>query len=507
MQEQEQERERYQYNLWYPDHQRIWMILMMVILADFLLYRSSSPGSIPLLVFYLSFLGICWPRRQDYLSVTARILWGIQFILCGIGIFCYSDLFAVVFACASILVFRILCREERADSSMEQWGLKLAALCFTFLPECFYQIGSCWNRQSEQTGRLTRFMKGALLWVLPVAGAWVFFILFSSANPILEGWVKHLFAWIRTIEFPSAGRLFFWLAMALTTCAVTGMTLWERFYKSFRSGTGKIARKELSPASSLLLARIMTRGLVLFNLVFLVQNLLDVEYLWAGAALPAGVTYAEYAHRGAYPLIATALLAGGMTLWAFSGRCSGADWKWARILVYIWLGQNVFLVASSLLRLEKYVSVYSLTGLRVAAAAWMLMVGAGLCLIFCKILYRRNLRWLLWANAAQLLVVLLAVMLLDFRYFIAEYNFAHCRETVKAVKAGPRPARLDVKYLKALLPSSLPVLIRVQKRGISIPQGFDAQQEVRRLEEAIGNWRSWTPRAAVILHAAKTELD
>ena len=61
---------------------------------------------------------------------------------------------------------------------------------------------------------------------------------------------------------------------------------------------------------SLLLARIMTRGLLLFNLVFLVQNLLDVEYLWAGAALPEGVTYAGYAHRGAYPLIATALIAG-----------------------------------------------------------------------------------------------------------------------------------------------------------------------------------------------------
>lgn len=257
---------------------------------------------------------------------------------------------------------------------------------------------------------------------------------------------------------------------------------------------------------SLLLARIMTRGLLLFNLVFLVQNLLDVEYLWAGAALPEGVTYAGYAHRGAYPLIATALIAGGLTLLAFSGKCSGPAWKLARVLVYFWLGQNVFLVASSLLRLEKYVSVYSLTGLRIAAAVWMLVVGAGLCLIFCKVLRNKSLRWLFWANGAQVLIVLLLVMFFDFRYVIAEYNFTHCRETVNVTKEGLRPAPLDVEYLKTLLPSSLPVLIRVQKAGIGIPDRFEPQQEMKHLERLAGNWRSWTPLSAVILRAAEAEL-
>lgn len=284
------------------------------------------------------------------------------------------------------------------------------------------------------------------------------------------------------------------------------MTLWKRFYAEYRNNTPGFGWKELTPDLSLLLARIMTRGLLLFNLVFLVQNLLDVEYLWAGAALPEGVTYAGYAHRGAYPLIATALIAGGLTLLAFSGKCSGPAWKLARVLVYFWLGQNVFLVASSLLRLEKYVSVYSLTGLRIAAAVWMLVVGAGLCLIFCKVLRNKSLRWLFWANGAQVLIVLLLVMFFDFRYVIAEYNFAHCRETVNVTKEGLRPAPLDVEYLKTLLPSSLPVLIRVQKAGIGIPDRFDPQQEMKHLERLAGNWRSWTPLSAVILRAAEAEL-
>src|SRR5262249_20708237 len=56
------------------------------------------------------------------------------------------------------------------------------------------------------------------------------------------------------------------------------------------------------------------RSLVLFNTLFAVQSVLDATYLWGGLALPDGMTYAAYAHRGAYPLIVTALLAGGFVL-------------------------------------------------------------------------------------------------------------------------------------------------------------------------------------------------
>jgi hypothetical protein len=45
------------------------------------------------------------------------------------------------------------------------------------------------------------------------------------------------------------------------------------------------------------------RSAVLFNLLFAVQTALDIAYLWGHSALPAGMTYAAYAHRGAYPLI------------------------------------------------------------------------------------------------------------------------------------------------------------------------------------------------------------
>ncbi len=70
------------------------------------------------------------------------------------------------------------------------------------------------------------------------------------------------------------------------------------------------------------------RALIVFNLMFAVQTVLDAAYLWGGVALPDGMTYASYAHRGAYPLIVTALIAAGFVLAALQagqrhlGRCA-----------------------------------------------------------------------------------------------------------------------------------------------------------------------------------------
>ena len=73
------------------------------------------------------------------------------------------------------------------------------------------------------------------------------------------------------------------------------------------------ARPVLAP-TRLVTAQSVQNGLILFNALFAMQTLLDAAYLWGGAALPEGMTYAEYAHRGAYPLVATALLAGAIVI-------------------------------------------------------------------------------------------------------------------------------------------------------------------------------------------------
>ena len=131
-------------------------------------------------------------------------------------------------------------------------------------------------------------------------------------------------------------------------------------------------------------------ALVAVILIFALQNGLDIAFLWSGARLPDGMTFAGYAHRGAYPLIATALLAGLFVLVTLRPGSPLAASATTRRLVYLWIGQNVLLVASTILRTLDYVDAYSLTRLRIAALVWMALVAAGLVLICWRIWARRS---------------------------------------------------------------------------------------------------------------------
>ena len=61
-------------------------------------------------------------------------------------------------------------------------------------------------------------------------------------------------------------------------------------------------------------------ALLMFNVMFALQTGLDLAIVSGGAALPEGLSYASYAHRGAYPLVVTALLAGVFAITALSER-------------------------------------------------------------------------------------------------------------------------------------------------------------------------------------------
>ena len=133
----------------------------------------------------------------------------------------------------------------------------------------------------------------------------------------------------------------------------------------------------------------MSRSLMLFNALFALQTVLDLAYLWGGATLPDGMSHAEYAHRGAYPLIVTALLAAGFVLIAMRPGGPAEQSRLIRPLVLLWTGQNILLVISSMLRLDLYVAAYSLTYLRLAAFIWMVLVATGLLLILIQILLKK----------------------------------------------------------------------------------------------------------------------
>jgi hypothetical protein len=237
---------------------------------------------------------------------------------------------------------------------------------------------------------------------------------------------------------------------------------------------------------------VVVRCLVAFNVVFAGQNALDAAYLFGGATLPDGMSYAEYAHRGAYPLVATALLAALFVLVTFRPGGVAERSTLARRLVYAWLAQNVLLTCSAAWRLDLYVDAYTLTRLRLAAAVWMVLVAAGLVWVVLRIAFRRDNAWLLDRNALTAVFVLYVCCFVNTNGLIADFNARRCAE----VGGGGPP--IDLRYLRSLGPEALPAVERLIPM---LAAGEQREQTARSAEVLRGelaatmtDWRGWTFR-------------
>lgn len=342
----------------------------------------------------------------------------------------------------------------------------------------------------ERLGRSTR--RGAVrrllpALALPLAGGALFIALFAAANPL----IGDALAAIRLPRLDGL-RMLFW--------GIAFVAVWPSLRPArFRSWARipDIGHDWTLPGVSV---ASVTLSLLLFNLLFAVQNALDLAFLWSGAPLPVGMTLADYAHRGAYPLIATALLAGLFVLVTLRPGSETAARPLVRRLVVLWIAQNILLVASSILRICDYIEVYSLTRLRIAALAWMALVAFGLALTCWRMLKERSASWLINANALAAGIVLALASMVDLGAVAATWNVRHARE------AGGRGAAIDLCYLKELGPSALLPLMEFERRPIA-RELRDRTASIRapllaRIELRQADWHGWTWRNARRLAAA-----
>lgn len=316
-----------------------------------------------------------------------------------------------------------------------------------------------------------------LHFALPLIGGGLFLALFASANPVLGDALS-------AIRLPDFGTMFLHAALWVFIVSLTWPTLRPRAIHFTSERQAVLGKLPDLPVVTMVLT------LVTFNAIFAVENLLDIAFLWNGAALPEGVTLADYAHRGAYTLIATALLAGLFVLLALRPGSAAARDPLVRRLVIVWVAQNILLVASSVLRLFDYIDAYSLTVLRIAALAWMALVGVGLLIICWRFLAERTASWLINANALAAVIVLTLASIVDLGAVASAWNVSQLRD----------PARLDLCYLERQGSSALIPLIKLRDGPIGPEMReravYLSVSAFRDLRNQQADWQSWTLRNA-----------
>ncbi len=170
------------------------------------------------------------------------------------------------------------------------------------------------------------------------------------------------------------------------------------------------------------------------------------------------------------------------------------------------MAQNVALTFSAAWRLRDYVSIYSLTRLRLSAVVWMVLVVGGLALICLRIMRRRSNSWLLASNTAMLLAVLYACCFVNTDAFIARFNVNRCRETT----GQGQP--LDTAYMRQLGDSAIPALrTLVAQEGVSLQDrrriGALLTAAEYRLQAKINDWRGWSYHRLRIVNAVQKQAQ
>ncbi|MGG6892904.1 MULTISPECIES: DUF4153 domain-containing protein [Rhizobium] len=467
-------------------NRKLLILIVLVALADILLF-NRYPGLNLFLFANIAAAGllICSRRRQSALETSALL--AFNFVASAPLVETASRMGI------TISLLGLSCVSLGASGLLPRQWIRLPLTLLRFLLEVplrpFRQTSYRWLQrlQKPSSEGVRHHLRG---WIMPLSFAAGFLALFAMANPLIDRTLRSIDLTF-LLQLLSMWRIGFWLAAAVFLSLLLHPRLKRR-----RPHRQKIAEVALGVEDGLFGHAALLRSLAVFNALFAVQTLLDLTYLWGGASLPNGMSHAEYAHRGAYPLLVTALLAAIFVLVAMRHGGPGDKSALLRGLVHLWIAQNILLCLSSILRLDLYVEVYSLTELRVAAGIWMGLVAIGLFLILLRILLRRSNEWLIALCSATLVLTLYAAALVDIPAFIARFNVNHSREI-----SGEGIA-LDIDYLLTLGPAAIPALDAYMA---ALPA--EAKEQIALASAARGaltwgewqeprDWRSWTYRAA-----------
>lgn len=303
-----------------------------------------------------------------------------------------------------------------------------------------------------RAGRAAPVLRGLLL-ALPLL--LLFMALFSSADAVFAQLAEDLFDW--KLDLGSLpGRTIMALVAAWMTAGLLA------FVARGEEGSLDPALQDAWRRRPRLGTAEAVTVLTAVDLLFLAFVGLQAAYLFGGldTLQATGLTYADYARRGFFELLAVAFVVGGMVLLleGFVARRSRAYLAAAVALVIL----TLVVLASAYLRLRLYQDAYGWTELRFYVLAAIVWLGIGAVGAVVSLWTDRT-RWLLHGMLGLSVAVGMVFNFIGPVRFIAEQNVARAAHPELVPPDGR--TGLDVWYLHSLgddavivMAEALPVL-------------------------------------------------
>jgi len=470
------------------------------LLFDYFFYDKISGLSFPLYVilviaglFILANFLKKQINKEVYLLLVLLIFFSTMVFVRSSGLLIFLNVITSLFLL--LVINEISFGEKVKNFSIEDY-LKILFLPFKFIHPFFQTLSNLFSLREEKEEQkvFSKIVKGVLM-AIPVL--FVFILLFSSADLIFQKYISDLISIDNELEI-----IFRFILILIVTIVFIGA-----YTYSFREKEGQITAPQKSKNHTVGDIEIsIILGSV--NALFFIFILVQLTYLFGGESniSTQGFTYAEYARRGFFELIAVAVISLFLLLTTekYVIKKETEHALGFKILSTVLIIQVVLIMASAFTRLSLYEEAYGFTTLRLYSHTFIIL----LAIIFCLLLYKihKDKRENTFAFRVFLsLTLFLAVMnFLNPDAFIAQRNIERFASTGK----------LDIYYLSRLSDDAIPDIIKV----LNIPdedlrKKFASELYWRMKDSDSRNFSPWQSlnisrmRANKILHSKIHELE
>jgi hypothetical protein len=408
------------------------ILLISVILYSYLFYDQAA--GLNFLIFNCAVLALLLYRNMELLRTRNWLIVAAGALVSAACIYVYSSPLAITANIISLAILSAISLRP-GTSYLISIFLYICAAGSSFV---FMIIDGVNRKSKEVIGKYKRpLYVRFLLIILPLIVALIFFFFYQSANPLFYDLTKDI-----NLDFISIGWLFFTFAGFLLMYAF----FYNRFIPGISDLDEKISldlNKEQAARPTFLnkLLRLDTEyssAMILFsmlNILLLIVNILDLNYLWFDGKLPAGIKHKEFVHNGVGALISSIISAILIILFYFRGTLNFYEkGKWIRMLAYLWILQNAFMIFSTAYRNNLYIMESGLSYKKIGVYVYLLLTLVGLATTFIKVLRLKSNWYLFRVNAAVSYYVLVLSCIPNWDVLITDFNIRKYSEEKKELE-------------------------------------------------------------------------
>ena len=428
-------------------------------------------------------------RNRPEIKNTNGILMFIPILILSLNYFISgSNMWRITNFIAITTLYSIMFLIVNNQLSLDRQSSKFIfnVIANIFVPICSFSVPFKWFFSGNKSSSIERFKIKRILMGIMVSMPCIIFLLIilSSADMIFSERVRGLMIWFNNnFNLNFIYRLFVGL--------VAGLYLFGFLYTTFPSEESDKIKHFIDNADGFKVEKKINADLIVINIllisivtVYTAFISIQFKYLFAGAELPYGLNFAEYARRGFFELVFLSVINVGLILlsiFLLKEKIYYEKTIWSNVtkalLLYLCTVTAVLLV-SSFYRMMLYDNEYGFTRLRIIVYLFLLFEAIGLAVTL-KFILKPSFN-IIAVYCIIIFMYYLTLNIVPIDYVIAKRNIDMYFKT--------NSDNLDREYLISLSTDAAPQIQRLlESKDVDIITKYKAKMYFNNLKTSLDN--------------------